>query len=99
MKQIFTILLLFTFSHNLSSQSKPESIKSLLDEYYKFPMESIYLHINKTKFIKNEELWFKGYVIDQQNFKPLLETSNIYVSLFDSKGKLVSFSLNYLFVS
>ncbi|WP_010228517.1 hypothetical protein [Gillisia marina] len=88
MKQLFTILLLFAFSHNLSSQSKPESIRSLLDEYYKFAMESIYLHINKTEFIKNEEIWFKGYIIDQQNFKPFLETSNIYVTLFDSKGKL-----------
>ena len=86
MKQLYFILALIFISHNVSSQITSDSISLSLAEHHKLPKESIFLHLNKTDFIKDETLWFKGYIINQQNFKPSLETTNIHVSLLDSKG-------------
>lgn len=96
MKQLYFILALFLISHNLSSQITSDSISLSLEQYHKLPKESIFLHLNKTDFIKDETLWFKGYIINQQNLKPSLETTNIHVSLLDSKG---NFKESFLFLA
>lgn len=51
--------------------------------------ESVFLHLNKTAFLPNEELWFSAYVVDLQTNTPLSEASNLQVDVYDSSGNFI----------
>ena len=56
--------------------------------YFKDSREIPFLHLNKTSFIKGEEIWFKAYVLEQNSKKLHQNTSNLHVALFDERGEL-----------
>lgn len=85
MKKYYLLLLFVIISFNLFCQKK---IDSLYYNYFENTREVPYLHLNKTTFLKGEEIWFKAYVIEQNSNKLHTTTSNLYVSIFDEKGKL-----------
>lgn len=64
-------------------------------DYYKLNPETIYTHVNKSKFTRLEELWFKSYIYNTQTQKPYVTTSNVYASVYDSDGVLVEKKICY----
>ena len=50
-------------------------------------MENIHLHLNKTKFLSGEQLWFKAYVWDQYRKVPSTSTTNLHVGIYNANGK------------
>jgi len=95
MKNIFlTIILLFSlqlFSQNLGKNQIDEA----LINYFKLDRENIYLHLNKSTYLSNETIWFKGYIIEKKESKLNFETTNVYVSLLDENNLEISNQLFY----
>lgn len=96
MKKTAYFFLIFIFSLcNMIAQTNKEKIASSLNNFYQFNRESIHLHLNKTIFTTSEKIWFKGYILNKSMSNISLETTNVYVSLIDSKGKTLYTNLYY----
>ena len=65
---------------------KPQTIEDEYAAYFTLPREALYVHLNKTTFLKGEEIWFKGYTYDQKNQLSSKATTNIYVGVYDAAG-------------
>ena len=61
--------------------------------YSEHPREVAYVHLNKSVFIKGEDLGFKAYVLDKDRKRPSLETQNLYCVLADSANRMVKTQL------
>ena len=86
LKLLFLSFLIFNF-YCIRSQEVSDKPANALKEHFELPRESVYLHLNKSKYVEGEVLWFKGYVLDRLSGVPFKKTSNIYVGIYDSKGK------------
>lgn len=53
----------------------------------RFPQEKVYLHLDKDFYASGETIWFKAYVMIQN--QPSLTASNLYVELLDKEGNVV----------
>jgi hypothetical protein len=86
------IIILLFFTHccviNLSSQNRSieQKVKPAFKEYFGLPRVSIFLHLNKTTYVKGEDIWFKGYLYNRLKSTPFKEPLNIYVGIYDSDG-------------
>jgi len=64
-------------------------IKSIFQNYFTLNREAIHLHLNKSTFLNEENVWFKGYVISRNNSNPN-STTNIYILLLDENGNKIT---------
>jgi hypothetical protein len=73
--------------------AQPQDVlDQILDDftlYSELPREVAYVHLNKSIFIKGENLGFKAYVLDKGTKKPSQETRNLYCVLADSNDRLI----------
>ncbi|ESU23339.1 hypothetical protein FEDK69T_15010 [Flavobacterium enshiense DK69] len=83
-----------TFSQAEIGQSN-EKTSSVLSEYFKLDRENIHLHLNKNVFLPNDEIWFKGYIIEKKSKKGYSPTSNVNIALLDEKGTKLKTYLFY----
>jgi len=93
---LVSILVLYaisSFSQTSLSENQQKLATSIAD-YFKLDRENIHLHLNKTTYLTNEQIWFKGYIIEKK-FKPTINTSNVFISLIDSNGQKVATQLYY----
>ncbi len=58
--------------------------------------ENIHLHLNKTRFLKGEHLWFTAYVQDQQQQLPAAATANLHIGIYSEDGEEVVRKLLYV---
>ncbi|ESU29372.1 hypothetical protein FLJC2902T_07690 [Flavobacterium limnosediminis JC2902] len=93
---LFLTLLLqnLSFSQAETGQSS-EKTGNALTEYFKLDRENIHLHLNKNVFLTNDEIWFKGYIIEKKSKKPYLPTTNVLIALHDEKGTKIKTCLFY----
>ena len=61
--------------------------------YSALPREVAYVHLNKSVYIKGEDLAFKAYVLDKDRKQPSQETRNLYCVLSDSADRMVKSQL------
>ena len=89
----FFLLITFLVSSAMFSQNNEETVKSkigvVLENYFKLDREAIHVHVNKSTFLSEETIWYQGYVVTRKTTKPFY-TSNVFVLLFDEKGKQLS---------
>ena len=69
-------------------------IISAFQEYADLERELVYVHLNKTTFLKGESIGLKAYVFDKNKKQFSTETTNLYISISDEddyviKNKLV----------
>jgi hypothetical protein len=81
------------FSQNAANENFTK-ISAVLDNYFDLEREAIHLHVDKTTFLNNETIWYQGYIINRKNSKPYF-TTNVFVVLYDEKGKQLSEKLVY----
>jgi hypothetical protein len=86
---LFCVLLLFNFISIPATAQQTKTIEDEYAAYFTLPREALYLHVNKTTFIKGEEIWFKGYAYDQKNQLTSKATTNIHVGMYDAEGNQV----------
>jgi hypothetical protein len=90
---LFTLLLI---SYTTSAQDANfEKIANSLEKYFELEREKIHIHLNKTTYITNEAVWFKGYVFDRKNAIPFVTTTNVFCEFFDSDGNKLLEKLIY----
>lgn len=82
------LLLLLFLSVSLSGQNLvvTKKIKPAFQAYFGQPRMSIFLHTNKSAFIKGEHIWFKGYLYNRLKGVPQKEPVNLYVGIYDGNG-------------
>ncbi|WP_422106870.1 hypothetical protein [Winogradskyella sp.] len=89
-KIIFVVLLCNLFLLNAQEDSK---IYSAYEDYTEAPREVVYVHLNKSTYIKGEDIGFTAYVFDKQSKKPSKYTSNLYVTIEDGNKKSIKKAL------
>lgn len=98
LKKYSTILVLFinivSFSQTNTSKESGLDLNNsktinAYQEYFKGSRESLYLHLNKSSYLKGENLWFQGYAYNRQikNLDSL--TRNVKIGVYDKFGKLI----------
>ena len=98
---LFSLSILFFIIQNVSAQKSSQSnntferAESLLKSYFELNREAIHLQFDKTTFISDEEIWFKGYVYDRKLKIPFFSTTNVYATLYDDKGVKIDEKLIY----
>ncbi|GAB1309219.1 hypothetical protein KH5_19020 [Urechidicola sp. KH5] len=96
-KTITSHLLIFISFISVYSQTDNEN--ALKNFYLKnknsfqHDVEQYLIHTNKDVFFLDELIWFKLYLINTDNNSLITSQANVYVSLFDSQGKLLETSL------
>ncbi|MEM0541278.1 hypothetical protein WFZ85_01495 [Flavobacterium sp. j3] len=89
-----TIALVILVSLSMFSQTEDTdtSIKKIQDKltsYFFLERENINLHFNKTTFLTNETIWFKGYVVNRKTKQPFFNTTNVFAVVYDDKGSKI----------
>jgi len=83
---LFYFLLLFSAT-TIAQDTSADSLVTALQKNQLF-FEKVFIHTNKTKYDKDDTIWFKAYVASNTN-KPSLKTTLLYVSLFSETGQLI----------
>lgn len=92
---ILFILFLFNFT-SIRAQEDSEIIDAY-EDFTEAAREVVYLHLNKSTYIKGETLGFTAYVMDKKDKKPSLLTTNLYVSIEDKNQKVLKQKLVRVF--
>ncbi len=66
--------------------SQTKSLDSAYTTYFKNNREIPYVHLNKTSYLRGEEVWFKAYVLNLNTKKLHRHTTNLYCTIYDDKG-------------
>lgn len=85
-KIIFLCLVFFSFS--ISAQEDSE-ILDAYEDYTEAAREVVYMHLNKSTYIKGESIGFTAYVMDKKDKKPSQLTTNLYVSIEDENKNIL----------
>lgn len=99
MKKFIFITIIIIFQLANAQQPKEiikEQISTSFLKYFENNRENIYLHFNKSKYLSNENIWFKAYVINKKDGKLNPNTVNLVVKMYNDKNELVYNSLNYV---
>ena len=89
-KSIILYILLFFVSQSFSQTTNNDiKIKTALEDYFHFERENIHVQFNKTLYISNENIAFKGYVFNKQSSIPNLNTTNIQLVIYNAQGQVI----------
>lgn len=78
----------FIFSFHMKAQNTSD-ISKIYKDYTNAAREIVYLHLNKSTYIKGEDIGFTAYVLDKKTKKPSLITTNLYVSIEDKERNVL----------
>lgn len=88
----FLLLSDLLFAQTAETQPENQTLSSIR-AYFAFDHENFHLHLNKSIYVSNDKIWFKGYVIEKNRELPYIGTSNTYVQLISSDGKIIDTKL------
>ncbi|WP_417871898.1 hypothetical protein [Winogradskyella sp.] len=83
------VVLLALFCCCYTSAQNASEISNTYKNYTKAAREIVYLHLNKSTYIKGENIGFTAYVLDKKTRKPSLITTNLYVSIEDKERNIL----------
>lgn len=66
-----------------------EKIKVSLQNYFQKEREIIHVHFNKTTYINNETIGFKGYVLNKNTGLPFIFSTNLQLVVYNDKKEIV----------
>ena len=81
--------ILFLVSSLSMSAQEDSDILDAYEDYTEAAREVVYVHLNKSTYIKGESIGFTAYVMDKKDKKPSQLTTNLYVSIEDEKNNIV----------
>lgn len=91
MKNLSTLVFLTglcLLSVTLVFGQEPPNISEVYENYSEAAREVVYLHLNKSKYIKGETVGFTAYVLDKKDKKPSGLTTNLYVTIEDENRNI-----------
>lgn len=96
MPRLFFLGLLLTTFANFSGFG--QQIDSMMNVYAEgSPRERFHLHFDKSVYNKEETIWYKVYITDDQGLTQL--SKNVYVEWYDTTGKMIRQTASPLFQS
>ena len=95
---IIYLLLFVSVSNSQNIENAITKSYESYDEYFKLPRESLYIHTNKSSFLRGDNLWFQGYAYNRQTQNLNPETRNVELGIYNNKGKMLSKKL-YLVIN
>lgn len=86
----FFLVLIFVISpfYIFSQENFQTSVIVPLQKNHLF-REKVFIHLNKTIYFNEENIWFTGYVSIDQDNKPSEYTTNLHVNLLNSNGDVI----------
>ena len=98
-KMYVFIFLNFSIIWNLNANISDNNNDSILSDFVKnieyfnnqYPQEKVYLHFDNTAYYKGDTIWFKCYVINEDNRKFTDISRVLYVELLSSEGSVVDY--------
>jgi len=90
--KLVTFVIFFSSLLATAQESSPEkeNIANILENYFYLDRENIHLHLNKSHYLSNEQVWFSGYVFHRKKNTPFFATTNVYAHLFDDSGNKIA---------
>lgn len=89
---------LLALSALITKASHGQAIDSMINVYAdQSPKEKIHVHFDKTIYNKEETIWYKVYILDDQGLTRL--SKHVYMEWFDQAGKLIRQTIAPLFQS
>lgn len=85
---LFLLIYGVSFSQEKEFNNKAK-IVTILEDYFSLERETIHLHLNKTVFLTDEDIWFGGYIINRKKSLPHF-SSNIFIVFYDENGTQIS---------
>lgn len=73
-------------SYSQEADSQKQLISKTIEDYFFLERENIHLQLDKSVFISDEDIWFKGYVYHRKEKVPFFTTTNVYATLYDENG-------------
>jgi hypothetical protein len=95
---VIYLLLFVSFSNSQNIENEITKSYESYDEYFKLPRESLYIHTNKSSYLRGENLWFQGYAYNRQTQNLNPETRNVELGIYNNEGKMLSKKL-YLVIN
>lgn len=96
MKKNFQIILLTCIFLNVIPRVIAQRVDSMLNVYYNYsPKERFHVHFDKNTYNKEETIWYKVYILDEEGLTRL--SKSVYVQWFDTKGKILTQTVSPLF--
>ena len=93
-KILFLSISLFVIRHHAVAQK----IDSMMNIYFNnFPKERFHVHFDKNSYNKEETIWYKVYIMDDEGLTQL--SKSVYVEWYDTTGKIIHQSAAPLFQS
>ncbi|NOQ92727.1 MAG: hypothetical protein GQ552_08430 [Flavobacteriaceae bacterium] len=94
LKSIFQLICIFSLT-TLFAQDvfKDKNIVTAYQEYTKLPRELAYIHLNKSTYIKGEDIGFTAYVLDKSSKKFSNLTKNLYCVITNKNEKIIKSKL------
>lgn len=94
-KQQFVLLIFLIFFTNLTfaQVDKKMQLENTYASYYSLERENIHLHLNKNVFILEEPIWFQAYIYNKDTNQPAINSTNVFVVLYDEQGKEIDKNL------
>lgn len=78
---VLILCLCFDLKGNASGQSEKTDTLQFA--------ENVYLHVDRSRYISGEDIWFKAYVINPSTNKLSLNTNNLHVEITDHDGDII----------
>jgi hypothetical protein len=95
-KKNFQIILLTCIFLNVIPKVIAQRVDSMLNVYYNYsPKERFHVHFDKNTYNKEETIWYKVYILDEEGLTRL--SKSVYVQWFDAKGKILTQTVSPLF--
>lgn len=89
LKKLLTLSFLLLFSTSFA-QNLIQELQKKADENYQIPRETAYLHLNKSVYLKGEQIAFTAYILDRENLQPFTSATNLYLLVRDASKKIVN---------
>lgn len=90
MEKFYKLLLIFTFlffNHLLAQvPSDIEELKEKYENFFELNRENVFLHLNKTAIIPEEDLCLSAYVYNSRLNIPNTVTANLEVGIYTKNG-------------
>jgi hypothetical protein len=87
------------FGQSIFSQTKNDFVYQLGQSFNTFSKnivsDNVYLQTSKDIYETEEDVWFKGYVLDAKTFSPSLKNKTLYVQLTSADKKKVFWEEKY----
>lgn len=86
--KLFILFISLSF-YSARAQDKAKDIVDHYKDYASNAREVVYMHLNKSAYIKGESIGFTAYVLDKKDKKPSKVTTNLYVSIEDENKNVI----------